>query len=102
MAQYLIYRDKSFSKYAKNTPTTKNKFDTVKMRRSSTRLKGYKMAPDLIGLDKRSVSKLLKRLKLKSKSVGIGMVTSQSPSPGAAISSKTVLSLIYSPPSYED
>ena len=102
VAQYLIYGDKSFSKYAKNTLETKNKFDTVKMRRSSTRLKGHKMVPDLIGLDKRSVSKLLKRLKLKSKSVGIGMVASQTPPPGTATSSKTVLNLIYSPPSYED
>ncbi len=102
VAQHILYKNKSISKIAIRTDVkTKNSFDSVRMRHSSTRVLGRSLIPNFIGLDKRSSNKLGHRLKLKVSHRGIGVVTSQSPGAGEKLTKNTVVKLKYEPPTYE-
>lgn len=101
ISQYLLYKNKDFSKIEIAKHDTVNNFDTVKIKHSSVRVKGKGKAPNFVGLDKVSSKKLAKKLGLKIISRGIGVVTSQFPEPGTEVAAKDEITLKFAPPSYE-
>lgn len=101
IAQYILYKDRNLGNLAvKKKFNTKNSFDTVRIKHSSTRIiKGG--VPNFQGLDKKSASRLAKKLGLKIIHNGIGVVSSQSPEVGVKVEGETLVRLYYQPPSYE-
>ncbi len=99
---HILYRKKEFDKLALDDETeTNGVLDTVKVRQSSPRKIKDGDVPNFIGLDKRSVKKLLEKMNVNFRETGIGIVESQSPPAGTKITSKTIINIEYSPPSYD-
>lgn len=102
VAQYILYKNKEFSNLAVNDDYRNSKaFDTVKVKHSSTRIVGRGLAPNFIGLDKKSANRLATKLKIDVNHRGIGVVVDQLPKVGEQIDEHASVKLIYSPPSYE-
>jgi hypothetical protein len=78
----------------------KNKLDRVIRKHASTRYLGKNVSPNLMGLDKKSVLKIVERYELRASHVGIGVVKEQYPAPGEELGN-SVMKIIYGPPSYE-
>lgn len=98
---HILYRKKEFDKLAIENEQEANNLDFVKVRQSATRIKQDGVVPDLVGLDKRSVKKIIDKLNLNIREQGIGIVQEQSPKPGSKITDKTIISLEYRPPKYD-
>lgn len=97
VTQYILYKNKDFDRIAEDdTAASKlEAFDSVKTVNSSARMVSGGV-PDFIGLDRRSASTLAERVDLELVHRGIGVVSEQSPTPGA--SKNGPVKLIYSPP----
>ncbi|MBF0361011.1 MAG: PASTA domain-containing protein [Oligoflexia bacterium] len=67
------------------------------------RIIGQNKVPNFIGLDKLSALKLAQKTKITIENHGMGLVTSQTPHPGAAINSngKSLIELNYESPRYD-
>jgi cell division protein FtsI (penicillin-binding protein 3) len=102
IAQYILYKDKEYGKFAKSTSKDiKTGFDRVKVRNSSIRGIKKDIVPNFVGLDKKTVKKVLKKIGVKGMHRGIGIVTKQSIPKGAKLSNGMVIKLHYAPPKYE-
>lgn len=101
VAQYMLYKSKDLEAIATSDVEIKNNVDSIQVKHSSARVLGSGVAPNFIGLDKRSSRALAEKLDIKTDSQGIGVVSEQRPAPGESLGSDTVLKLIFSPPSYE-
>jgi len=94
----ILYKRKEYNQIANRVNDEK---DFVKVKVASKRSLKKGIAPNLIGLDKKSVQKILKSLDVDYTSKGFGVVQSQWPERGTKISKNTVLKLKFSPPKYE-
>ena len=102
IAEYILYKDKDLHQMAIHSEEVNGgNIDSVKIKESSTRVYSKEEVPNFIGLDKVSSAYLAKKMKLKLKEQGIGVVTGQTPLPKTKLSNDTVVNLIYSPPNYE-
>ncbi len=101
IAQYILYKDRNLGNLTvKKKFNTTSSFDTVRIKHSSTRIiKGG--VPNFEGLDKKSASRLAKKLGLRIIHNGIGVVSSQIPDVGVKVEGETLVRLYYKPPSYE-
>ena len=98
---HILYRKKEFDKLALEDESDTSVLDSGKVRHSSARKVKAGDGPTLVGLDKRSVKRILNKINVKMRESGIGIVQRQTPEPGAKINDNTVISLEYSPPSYD-
>tara|TARA_R110002072_G_scaffold288917_1_gene455491 strand:+ start:171032 stop:172942 length:1911 start_codon:yes stop_codon:yes gene_type:complete len=101
ISQYLLYKNKDFSKIEVAEHEDANNFDTVKIKHSSVRSRGKGKVPNFIGLDKFSSKRLADKYGVSINSKGIGVVVEQLPPSGETISENTKVLLKFSPPSYE-
>lgn len=104
VAQHLLYKNKEFDKLAVQKVDIKKRsraFDSIRVKRSATRSRGKGLVPNFVGLDKISANILAKKLGFEVMHRGIGVVNDQNPKPGNKYNKKTVVRLIFAPPSYE-
>lgn len=101
VAQYMLYKSKDLEAIATTDSPIRNNVDSIQVKHSSARVLGDGLAPNFLGLDKTSSRNLAEKLGVKIDARGIGVVSRQSPAPGEAVDSETVMKLIFSPPSYE-
>ena len=106
IAEYMLYKNKDISKIASHEEdydlkTIKTKSDVVLLKEASTRALDPNVVPNFIGLDKISTSAIGNKLNVALVHRGMGVVTSQFPPAGSALSGDIVIKLEYSPPSYE-
>ena len=107
IAEYMLYKNKDISKIASHEDNDydlkniKANTDIVQLKESSTRALNPSIVPNLIGLDKVSTSAIGNKLNVALVHRGMGVVTSQSPAAGTALSDDIIIKLEYSPPSYE-
>ena len=107
LAQYILYKNKNITRLAHNDDTdydlknVKTNTDIVQVKESSTRSLVPGIVPDLIGLDKITTSNIGIKLNMQLLHKGMGVVSSQRPSPGTVIEENTIVKLEYSPPTYE-
>lgn len=107
LAEFILYKDKAYSRDKDAPQLAENnlKQDLVKIKSSSTikrrKLISKDALPDFSGLDKKSVSKILKYNGIRAKLFGVGVVNRQSPPSGDKLSDGQVLKLYFKPPSIE-
>ncbi|GAB4405749.1 MAG: penicillin-binding protein [Bacteriovoracaceae bacterium] len=103
IAEYMLFRNNSNKqiKYFASVNSPENNLDTVKVKDSSTRIKGEGLVPDFRGLDKNSSLELGEKFDLRLNMVGVGIVKEQRPAPGSPFHSGSKIELIFSPPKYE-
>lgn len=106
IAEYMLYKNKDISKIASHDDdydlkTIKASTDTVQLREAATRALDPSVVPNFIGLDKVSTTTIGNKLNVALVHRGMGVVTSQTPAPGTALSDDIVVKLEYSPPRYE-
>lgn len=94
----ILYKRKEYKTIAR---TSKPQKDFVNLKVSSKRQIRKGEIPNLIGLDKQSVKKILDGLKVKYSLSGFGIVKKQNISAGTKITKNIVLKLKFSPPTYE-
>ena len=98
VAQYILYKDKDFSSLALQGKSPQL-YDSVKLKRASLLRFTKDTIPDFTGLDKISAAKLALRANVSLIHKGMGVVLSQSPKAGVLSQEKTIVELIYLPPS---
>lgn len=96
----ILYKDKNYTRLAKSS-VKNNTIDTISLKYSGRRRIKKGVSPNLIGLDKTSAFKILDSLEVKYDHTGFGVVNTQNPEPGTAISSSTIMKLNFKAPSYE-
>lgn len=102
VAEYMLYRTKEFDQLAIRKPRIGSDIDKVTFKQSAAqRFNGHDKVPNFVGLDKRSSLKLAKKIKAKVTTLGIGVVSTQSPAPGSPLTPDMEITLNYSPPQYE-
>jgi cell division protein FtsI (penicillin-binding protein 3) len=103
VAQYLLYKNKDFNRVEVNDLSNlkNSNLGHVQSRSVIKRDFGKGIAPNLIGLDKKSVSKLLDKYTIKSSHSGIGVVVKQIPPPESKISQDDFIKVFYEPPQYD-
>lgn len=102
VAEYMLYKTKEFDQMAIKKSKMGSDIDKVRVKQSaSKRFAGMGVVPNFVGLDKKSSSKLAKKLKVKVHTQGMGVVKSQSPVAGSKLTKNLDITLQYSPPSYE-
>jgi cell division protein FtsI (penicillin-binding protein 3) len=106
LASYMLYKNKDIGKLAEHDndydlKTVKPNIDIVQVRESSTRTLDPGIVPNLIGLDKISTNNIANKLNLQLIHKGMGVVSSQTPSPGTPVAENQIVTLEYSPPHYE-
>jgi len=101
VAKFLIYKNKEFNNLANLGKEAGGPIPKLEKSDSNKRSMGQDEVPNFIGLDKKSSITLAQKNSLKLVHLGIGVVTSQSPSPRSDIGDNPIIELIYSPPKYE-
>jgi len=101
ITEYLLFKNKDFESLAIGEENERNKFDSVNVKHSATRIISSTQVPNFIGLDKKSSARLAKKLDLKIINKGIGVVQSQSPASGSILTGVDRVTLKYSPPKYD-
>lgn len=102
VAQYLLYKTKEFNQLAIKKPRIGSDIDKVRFKQSAAkRFSNKNLVPDFVGLDKKSSTRLGKKIKAKLNTLGIGVVKSQLPLPGTPFKENMEITLNYSPPEYE-
>ena len=96
----ILYKDKNYTRLAKSS-VKNNTIDTISLKYSGRRRIKKGVSPNLIGLDKTSAFKILDSLEVKYDHTGFGVVNTQNPEPGTAISTNTIMKLNFKAPSYE-
>ncbi len=107
LAEYMLYKNKDISRIAEHSDNdydlknVKANIDIVQVKEASTRSLTPGIVPNMIGLDKITVTNIGNKLNLQLTHRGMGVVSSQFPSPGTPVTGDTVVKLEYSPPKYE-
>ncbi|MBC7539888.1 MAG: hypothetical protein H7281_13785 [Bacteriovorax sp.] len=110
LAQYILYKNKDISKLADSEENAnkdfdlkkiKNNIDIVQEKSAATRVYDPNSVPNLVGLDKISTTNIATKMNLHLIHKGMGVVSSQYPAPGTALSADLIIKLEYSPPNYE-
>ena len=107
LAEYMLYKNKDISRLAEHEDSdydlknVKTNIDIVQVKESSTRSLTPGVVPNMIGLDKITTTNIGNKLNLQMIHKGMGVVSSQFPSPGSPATVDTVVKLEYSPPTYE-
>lgn len=108
LAEYMLYKNKDISPIAEHHEDNdydlkkiKTNIDMVQVKEASTRSLTPGIVPNMMGLDKITTTSIGNKLSLQMIHRGMGVVSSQYPSPGTPVSSDTVVKLEYSPPTYE-
>ncbi|HLE09706.1 MAG: hypothetical protein A2504_02140 [Bdellovibrionales bacterium RIFOXYD12_FULL_39_22] len=105
VAQYILYNNKEIKALAtadrKENIREQQNFDTIKTQQSATRLFDKKIVPNLLGLDRAAIRRIIERYGYKIVERGIGVVTSQMPDPQTQYEENSVINIRYSPPEYE-
>lgn len=97
----ILYKRKEYKQLAKIDHSKSKGIDFVKTRQSSSRRYKKGLMPNLIGLDKKSVFKILEKNKIKFSHRGFGVVKKQYPSPGTPISNSSIVKLEFKAPEYD-
>jgi cell division protein FtsI (penicillin-binding protein 3) len=107
LAEYMLYKNKDISRLADHDNSdydlknVKTNIDIVQVKDSSTRSLTPGIVPNMMGLDKVTVTNIGIKLNLQMAHKGMGVVTSQYPPAGTPATEDTVVKLEYSPPTYE-
>lgn len=107
LAEYMLYKNKDISTIAEHEDNDydlkkiKTNIDMVQMKDAATRALTPGIVPNMMGLDKITTTSIANKLSLQMIHKGMGVVSSQFPSPGTPVSTETVVKLEYSPPTYE-
>ncbi|RLA64219.1 MAG: hypothetical protein DRQ89_04485 [Epsilonproteobacteria bacterium] len=101
VAKFLIYKNKEFNNLANLGEEREGAISKLIKKDSNDRHMGENEIPNFLGLDKISSIALAHKKALKIVHLGIGVVTSQTPSPKSVMGEETTVELIYSPPKYE-
>lgn len=96
----ILYKDKNYSSMAKAS-TTGQTIDNISVRYSGRSRIHKGQVPNLIGLDKNSAFNILDSLMLKYDHKGFGIVETQRPGPGSAITKNTIIQLQFKAPEYD-
>lgn len=99
IVEKILYKNKAYTKLAKLNPSKRKAFDKLNIKYSALKRKVEKgKIPNLKGLDKKSATKLLNRLKIEFDSNGFGIVHKQFPAPGTTLGKNTKVKLIFKAP----
>lgn len=107
LAEYMLYKNKDISKIAEHEDNdydlkkVKSNIDIVQLKEAGTRSIVPGLVPNLIGLDKVTISNIAAKLNMSVTHKGMGVVSEQYPLAGTPITETTVVRLEYSPPTYE-
>ncbi len=107
LAEYMLYKNKDISRIAEHydndydLKNIKTNSDMVQIKDSATRSLTPGIVPNMMGLDKITASNIGIKMNMQMTHKGMGVVSSQYPSPGTPVDSDTVVKLEYSPPTYE-
>lgn len=107
LAEYMLYKNKDISPIAEHEDNdydlkkVKTNIDMVQVKDAATRALTPGIVPNMMGLDKITTTSMGNKLNLQMVHRGMGVVSSQYPSPGTPVGSDTVVKLEYSPPTYE-
>ena len=107
LAEYMLYKNKDISRIAEHydndydLKNIKTNSDMVQIKDSATRSLTPGIVPNMMGLDKITASNIGIKMNMQMTHKGMGVVSSQYPSPGTPADSDTVVKLEYSPPTYE-
>lgn len=107
LAEYMLYKNKDISRIAEHYDSDydlkniKTNSDMVQIKDSATRSLTPGIVPNMMGLDKITASNIGVKMNMQMTHKGMGVVSSQYPSPGTPVDSDTVVKLEYSPPTYE-
>ncbi len=107
LAEYMLYKNKDISKLAEHEDNdydlkkVKTNIDIVQVKEAASRSLTPGIVPNMMGLDKITTSNIAVKLNLQIVHKGMGVVSSQFPPAGTAVSEDTVVKLEYSPPTYE-
>ena len=99
ITQYIIYKDKGHYKFAINKEKTHK--DKVTKTQSSTMKYKKGLAPNLIGLDRKTVSLFAHDNKIDIEYKGFGIVVNQNPKPGANFSPSQKIFVELDKPAFE-
>ena len=103
----MLYKNKDISPIAEHEDNDydlkkiKTNIDMVQVKDAATRALTPGIVPNMMGLDKITTTSMGNKLSLQIVHRGMGVVSSQFPSPGTPVTSDTVVKLEYSPPTYE-
>ena len=107
LAEYMLYKNKDISRIAAHEDNDydlkniKTNSDIVQVKEAATRSLTPGLVPNMMGLDKVTASNIGIKLNMQLVHKGMGVVSSQYPSPGTPFADDTVVKLEYSPPKYE-
>lgn len=107
LAEYMLYKNKDISRIAEHydndydLKNVKTNSDMVQIKDSATRSLTPGIVPNMMGLDKITATNIGLKMNMQLTHKGMGVVSSQHPSPGTPVESDTVVKLEYSPPTYE-
>jgi cell division protein FtsI (penicillin-binding protein 3) len=107
LAEYILYKNKDISTIADHNDDEydlkkiKTNIDMVQVKEAATRALTQGIVPNMMGLDKVTTTNIGLKLDLQIVHKGMGVVSSQYPAPGTAVTEDTVVKLEYSPPTYE-
>jgi cell division protein FtsI (penicillin-binding protein 3) len=107
LAEYMLYKNKDISKIARHedddyeTGKSKTSSDEVQIKEAASRSLSPGIVPNMLGLDKISVTNIANKLNLQIVHKGMGVVRDQFPPAGTPVSEDTIVKLEYSPPTYE-
>ncbi len=87
IASFILYKNRNNFQMANVEHQKNTTLDKIQLTHSSSRFIGEGRMPNLIGLDKRNVKKILKKLNIKAQIYGFGIAEKQSPEPGEKLSS---------------
>lgn len=97
----MLYKRKTFTQIVNTEKPFIEEIDFIKQRRSSHRIHAKNKVPSFLGLDKKSSRDLAKKLNIKIKSTGIGVVVKQNPKKGSALSKNIIVNLKYKAPAHD-
>lgn len=98
----VLFKNKEYNQIARsNASSDKRAMDSLSSRYSAKRAIKRGIVHNFIGLDKSSVSHMLRVLKVKHTKKGFGIVSEQRPAAGSKIEKDTVVRLKFSAPKYE-
>lgn len=101
VAQYMLFKNKDYNQLAIEKDKIKSGNQLTVSTPVKSREYGGGRVPDFIGLDKASSIRLAEKLGIRIIQKGMGIVSSQIPSPGAPVESENPVRLIFSAPKYE-
>jgi cell division protein FtsI (penicillin-binding protein 3) len=101
VASYILYKNRDNFEMATVEKQKNTNLDQIKVKRSANRFVGAGRMPNLVGLDKSSVKKILKKLKIKASIFGFGIVSEQTPKGGEKILGANTITIRFKAPSYE-